>query len=132
MEDSPDTFVSRIEFTHLNSVDQLVATLTAAFDAGDQAAIEQLTYWKDATATQKAWSVNYLARDAGTYKIKSIKVIGKDQEKSGIKDLVYSFPTDEVLEVTSGDASTTVSKTVPFGSVDGKLYLSSLHHPSIE
>lgn len=131
-ESKADNSVSRIEFTHPTSADELVATFTAAFNAGDLEAIEQLTYWKDATATQKEWSTNYLAGDAGKYRIKQINIIGKDREKSGLMDAVYSFSTDEVLEVTSGDESTTVIMMVPFGSVDGKFYLSSLHHSSIE
>jgi hypothetical protein len=115
-----------IEFVHPTTPDELVKTLTAAFNAGDKASIDKLTWWGDADEHQKSASRVWLADQAGKNRILEIQILPANDENAEFDtSLTYSLQSADVLKIRYGDDSGSVTISLPFAERDGKYYIST-------
>lgn len=119
----------KIEFVHPTTADELVKTVTAAFDAGDNEALDWLMLWGDATEEQKKRSaarVWFADWAGGDHRVLEAKVLPPDHEEvSKVHDGYNSFalPLTEVLNVKHGTDSSKTTVSFRIGEKDGKYYI---------
>jgi len=124
---SPAVAVTKIDFVHPTTPDELVSTLTAAFNAGDKEAIERMTVWGDASEAQRKASRIWFADQAGKRRILEMRILPADHEEvSDVQDgsgRSFAMPLGDVLNVKHGDDSSRMTISMRFGEKDGKFYI---------
>jgi hypothetical protein len=115
-------------FVHPTTPDELIKTLTDAFNAGDKESLDKLTWWGNANEQQKATTRLWLADQAGANRILEIQVLPATDENAELdSSLTYSLQSPDVLKIRYGDDSGSVTITLPFAERDGKYYISTRH-----
>jgi hypothetical protein len=118
----------KIDFVHPTTPDELVATLTSAFNAGDKEAIERMTLWGDASEAQKTASRLWFTDRAGQNRILEIRILPPDHEDvSKVQDgsgRSFALPLGaEVLNIKHGTDSSRITISHRFGEKEGKYYI---------
>lgn len=110
------------------SPDELLTAYKAAFEAGDDAAVENLVYWNDVPDDKKGTTLNFrlMLRFSGAATV-TAKVRPQEEDEFFLWDC--SLETDQAAEITvepDDPAMGGVTMPIPIGQIDGQFYFGAI------